>query len=329
MPPVLQTINKATGYTPDLGYKGNTIGSPYNANIYGSGQDSFRVAPAAPATADPYAAEIARLQAENEAINAQFKAAPKLLNFDYSAAQAKARSQAEGSVNPIYLQKLNNFLDQARTNEQRKTEDYNRTNSLYDEVLQKALEASGVSRNRVATDTQSNIDQVNNSAQNYQADTGTAFDRARNTLAGNTYQAGLTGSGLGAQQAAEAVKQRNTQEGRQVQSFDIAKQNQKLFLTRSLEDLATSDEVSKRNNSLSKEANKIDLNRYIQDYGTTDPAHYGTQIQAEINQEAVDRQNAVLDNQKQQYGDIFNQYLSTLGGARGQDIALTKSVYGV
>jgi hypothetical protein len=324
-PAVLQDINKATGYTPNLGVGGSSNGQVYASTPVPS---IPRPAAAPAATADPYAGEIAALNAQTRAIQAQIAAQPKLLSFNYAGTQAQAKSLAQQNVNPIYQQKLNDYLSQARVNEQRQQQDFNTANQLIGENLKNVTDANTLSGQRTTEDVATNLYNSANKEQQFQQDSGTAFDKSRAALAGNVAQSGLTTSGLGAQQQNEAVTNRNTQEGRQVEQFNQYRQAQDLFKGRTLEDLATSTSHAQTSAGEQQTAAKLSLDRYIQDYGA-DEGHYGTQTQAQVNQNALDREAAVLNAQHQYYSDLLNQYLGSQKGARGQDLALTRSVYGV
>lgn len=316
----IQAINAATGY-PDLAGSAKTSPS------------SFGVRPAPTAAQSPsdyYSqllastnAQTAAILAQSRAIQNQINAAPKLLPFDYMGTLSTAKQQASNAINPIYQQKFNTFLTQARVNEQRKTEDYNKVNTLADELLKNSLEGTQTTRTRTGEDVQTATNQINDAAGNYQTDQGLAFNNARLALA----RTGNVGSGLDVQGANQQAATQNTAEGRQIQSYDIQKQAQQLYKTRTYEDLSKTDVLSGRQNTLTKEQNQTDLNRFIQDYGTTNAAHYGTQIQAEIDQEAIDRANAIQSATGGYYNNLLNQYISTLKGARAQDIQATVNTY--
>lgn len=323
MPPaIVQQINKATGYTPNLGVGGSSGGQVYQNAVPAQ---SFSVAPnpqiqQQQSQYDNNAAYLASLQAQ---LNQQ----ARILPFDYNATKAKARANAEAGVNPIYAAKLSNFLRDAQTNEARKRADITTSNQLLDEQLKNLQEGNAITGQRTTEDVQNNTNTINNQTDQFQQDSGTAFDQQRQQQAAQIAQSGLTGSGLGSQQQQQATTQRNTAEGRQVQNFNQAKDAQQLLKTRTFEDLARSNTLGAAQTGHGKDTNALDLARYIEDFGASDPSHYGTQIQANIQQQGVDRQNAVLQAQQQQYSDLFNQFIASQKGARAQDLAATSSAY--
>lgn len=329
MNPSLQAnLQNTLGYGNGLG--GKATATPNTPGPWASGYNFGQ----APAAADPYAAQLAASQAETtrlaqEAKNlqTQLNAAPRLLSYDYAGNAAKARQQAAGAVNPIYQKKLNDYLGQATTNQQRQTEDYNTTISNYDNAYNQLLQNNDISRARTTQDTQNNVDQINNQSDQYQQDSGTNFDQSRLALLRGTQDAG---QGLGAQQVAQQQQQRNTQEGRQAQSFAQSKDQQQLLKARTFEDLARAADTGKQQTDQGKTVAKTAFDRYLQDYNVdlTGGKQYGTAIQGEMSQEALDRENAINQTAGQYYGNSFNQYINTLKGARGQDLQLLKSLYG-
>lgn len=250
----------------------------------------------------------------------QALSAPQPFNystFDTAANSAKARSAAEGAVNPLYQNKLQTFLNQQQVAQSRAQQDAATQQQQLQEALTNTLSANATTGARATQDAQTNIDATNNQADQFQQDSGTAFDTARNTLAGNVAGAGLTGSGLGAGQQATAQANRNTTEGRQVQTFNTAKDATNLLKTRTLEDLGTSGAQATQKTTEGQAASKLNLDRTIEDLNS--------QTAAERNNEELQRQQDILQQQQQYEKSGFDQFLGTLSG---QNRANTAQVYG-
>ena len=309
---------------------GLAVNSPTGIKTDAYGLNWQQGNPAAPSSYHPtdYSAEIAALQAESSRLNAQLAAQPKLLPFDYAGTQAKARAAAESAVNPLYTKMWNDYLGQAKVQQARQVADTGTANSLLQDNLKNIQDTNAITGARTAQDVQTNTDALNTGQTNYQADTGLNFDRARTALATNIAQGGTTESGLGQQQVAGQQTARNVQEGRQVMNFNDQRTAQQLLKTRTFEDLARSNELATKQTGQNTTANNLNLARYIADYGA-DEGNYGYNTKQQQQSIEQQRLGAVLTNQGQQYGNLFNQYLGSLQGARGQDLALTRSVYGV
>lgn len=270
MPPLLQQINQATGYTPDRGYR--------SGQVYAQSTPTpFRPTPLARSggsQADPYLESLNRAREESDRLRRMLEAElnkPRAANYDLPAAYARARQQSEGAVNPLYVKKLNDFLSRQKVERERKEADTGRLNKQIEESLANTLEATGIERGRTAEDVASNIGQINTQAQQYQQEEGNQFDKARAALLGNIATSGLTTSGLGQQQATEQVAGRNIESGKQAESFNVQKRAQELFKTRTFEDLMRSEKLAGKEAGTKKEAVKIDLDRFIEDlsYGET------------------------------------------------------------
>lgn len=227
--------------------------------------------------------------------------------FDILGNYNQAKGAAAGVVNPLYQAKLNDYLKQEQVNKERKQADFATTNTQLEDALKTALEASGISRDRTSQDVASNLGLIANQEQNFQQDTGLNFDRARSALSGNVAQAGLTTSGLGAQQQADQQFQRNTTEGRQVQAFDTQKQAQNLLKTRTFEDLGRADVQVNKQVGQQKDAVKLDLDRYLQDLATQE-----AQTRNDLD---LQRLGAIAAETQNQERLGVNRFLSTLRGS--------------
>jgi hypothetical protein len=263
---------------------------------------------------------------QNKLYAQQLAAQPRLLSYDYVGNQARARSQAEQAVNPRYTELFNKFLEQTRVNQTRQVEDTNTANKLLEESLANTQQGNKLAGERTTQDVATNEQLLGQQSQNFQQDTGQQFEQQRLAAA----RAGNVGGGLDTQQQNLATAQANTQESRQSQSFDVQKQAQELFKTRTFEDIARSNELATKSTTQGKEKNAIDLSRYIQDYGI-DPTtgKYGFAVEQHQGELEQQRLGALLQEEQRQSQINFNNYVRTLKGARGQDIALTRQVYGL
>jgi hypothetical protein len=274
-------------------------------------------APAAPKPVPNSNDDYAGILAQIKALSAP-QPQPLAPFFDTAANFSRARSQAEGAVNPLYTKKLNDFITQQQVEKARQQADATTANANLDDALKFTLESSKIARDRAAEDTSLNVGQLNNQEENYQADQGSTFDKVRQTLAGNVTNAGLQASGLGAQQVADATKARNVQEGRAVESFHVQKQAQETAKNRTFDDLFRSDNQSTDQTGKKKDQIKINLDRFIQDQGT----------QLDQTKTSLEAQRlGDIINQEGQYAKLgFSTFLGTLRNPR--DIALASQTYG-
>lgn len=246
------------------------------------------------------------------------QASPLAPAFDVLGNLTRARQQAEAAVSPLYVKKLNDFLEQQRVLRDRKVADTERLKKEADEALANSLESTGIDRTRTSEDVANELSQIGTNEDNFQTDSAGGFDEARTALLGNIATSGLTTSGLGRQQEQKAIAGKRTEEGRQVESFNVQKKAQETFRTRTFEDLLRSDKLNTKKTEQTKELAKIDLDRYIEDLSFTE-RDTRSKLEGE-------RLGAIV----QQQGDYsrlgFENFLATLRDPA--QIQLARQVYG-
>lgn len=220
--------------------------------------------------------------------------APRL---DIAAVSAKARAAAEGAVNPFYTKQLTDFLAQQAAQKQQRQTIYETNVKNLEDTLKNTLEGNEITKTRTGEDVAANIAEVNQTADEFQTDSGQEFDANRLDLARS-----VTGGGLGAQKLEKAKESRNTTESRQVQKFQTAKANQELFKTRSFDDLARSGVLAGEATEKGKAAEKFDLDSYIQDSEFVE--------KNKRNELEQSRLQAISQEQGNQAKLLFNQYLA-------------------
>lgn len=226
---------------------------------------------------------------------------PKPPRLDIAATQAKARADAEGAVNPYYTKQLNDFLAQQAAQRQQQQTTYDTGIKNLEDQLSQTLETNKVTGERTTADVAQNQADINQNADIFQTDSGTAADAARIAQAKQLAQAGLTG-GLGAQQKEATATQRNTAEARQEQEFQKNRNEQELFKIRTFEDLARSGEYAAKSTEKGKAAAKFDLDSFIQNLGFEE--------KAARDKLEIERQNEILSKTQQMQSNAYRQYLA-------------------
>lgn len=187
--------------------------------------------------------EYSALQKQVSGLINQINSQPQAAIPNFSAINAQARRRAAKAVNPYYQKELQTFLTTQKIKKQRAKQDFKST-----------VADLATARARTGEDVATNLGEIANTEDVFQTQEGQAFDQARLTLAGDVAEAGLAGSGLGAQQQQQAVQQRNVESVQQQRSFNVQRQAQELFRTRTFEDI-----------SRQKTKAKIDVDRYVKD----------------------------------------------------------------
>jgi hypothetical protein len=273
--------------------------------------------------------EIARLNAELKgysaqaaALQAQLALQPKLPTFDYSANWAKAQSQAAKTVNPVYQDKLNRYLAKKNLSIKQQRTTTTRNKQDIQTALEQALEDTATGRVRTNEDADTKIGDITATENSWQRQEGRMFDQARAALLGEVANAGLTESGLGQGQVQNAVTDRNLASEDQVREFTNDKRDVETFRTRTLADLDTTDTRERGGAARKTEDQDIALRDFID---TKNLEERDTRADLEL-----ERTGAIRSATQSAFDKILANTIQSLAssGARAQDIALFKEIYG-
>lgn len=262
------------------------------------------------------------LNAQIAALQQQLAYQPKLPSFDISGNYARARTQAEAAVNPLYDKYLKDFLAQQQVRQQNKQQEVGIAKESIAQELQQNLGQSAVDRTRVGEDTATAIEDLTRSEANFQRASGTQFDTDRRALAETNAAAGLTTSGIGQGRMYDQNIMRNLDEGQQVQEYGNQREAKKLFETRTIEDLARGDENARAVSTNKTKGVDFDLESYMDELAADE---------TNFRNENEYKRLSDVSTQSQSYANAGTQsFLSSLAGAgwRPQDIALAYQVYG-
>lgn len=185
-------------------------------------------------------------------------------NWDINSIYNNAGGAAAAQVNPYYTSQLQQFqTNQAQAKAlQQQQHDLNLQN--LQNQLTNTLQGNETSRGRTSQDVLTNEQQIGQQADYRQQDQGTQFDQARIAQAKQLAQGGLTGSGLGNQQALGSETSRNVQEQRQGAEDQQKVAGQELTKARTFEDLANSDVLSKQSEAQGEKQQQIDWDKFVQ-----------------------------------------------------------------
>lgn len=187
--------------------------------------------------------ELASSNARIAALNSELAAMRKELMpaapayFDILGAQAKARKQAEKSVNPYYSKKIADFVAEQKRKAEVAKASATAQRGAIDSALGDTLEDIGISKTRTGEDVAANLEQLATEGQIAQEEGGSLIEEATANLAEQQSEAGLLTSGLGRQQARRVQQDFRTGEERQTQELNVRKKAQEQFRTRTFADL--------------------------------------------------------------------------------------------
>lgn len=224
--------------------------------------------------------------------------APKL---DIAGLNARARSAAEAAVNPYYTKALNDYLEKEafqRQIQQKQTE--TNIQNLEDQLTQ-TLEQNEITKKRTGEDVAINMERLATAEDEFQTDSGQAFDAARIAEARRAAIAGTTGGTAGAAQEALQIKNA-TAESRQTRKFQEQREQQELFKNRTFEDIIRSGEQAKTTKEKGVKQAQFDLDAFIKNQALEEKSYR--------NELEKSRLESIQSNQQAQASLLFTNWLA-------------------
>ena len=256
------------------------------------------------------------------AIQAQMAAMPRIQAYDTTAAYANAQKTAQGKVDPVYADKLNQYLQGAKLKRDQETRTAAERQADIANSLSQTNEDIARNRTRTAEDEATSTGDVALNETNFQENSGTAFDRARTALIGNLGSTGADQFGLGQNQVQQTIDDRNSAENQQTQQFDTQRRDIKQNAFRTFEDLETSGVRASGAAETGTKRSKQALQDFIDNASLEEQ---GTRVNLEN-----ERQGALFNETQNQYKVGAQQFIASLvGKARDQDIIATKQFLGI
>lgn len=333
---ILGTIGKAAASLTGTAYDYLTPGKGSSRlTDYGLGNNGVAQAPKTVATpsyqssntgngvdTSAYDAQLAQSNSAIAALQAQIAAQPKLPYYNTTQGYATAQQNAQNLVDPVYVQKLQAALAPIQLGITQSTAQTATDKTAIQTQLQQSLADNATAQQRAQEDQQTSLGQIGQDETNYQQDEGTQFDQARQALLGNIANSGLTTSGLGQQQNANAITARNQASNEQEQQFQGGRDAANTLATRTFQDLSTSSTRANQGAAAQTAQKDTDLQNYI------DNANLQT-TKAQTQNEA-DRLEAVASETQNQYQLGVANFINSLigSGARPGDVQLAQQVYG-
>jgi len=264
--------------------------------------------------------QTAAILADSDRQAAEFAAQPKFIYRDTNAAWQNAQNTAASSVNPVYVDRMNQFLLEQKNYLSQTKAEIGAQKGALDTSLTQTNEDIATNKARTTEDTATTIAQNKLNEGNWQTTEGAEAyqqeEQARLALGDQ----GTMGRGAG--QLGEAKITRNQASGVQTKAFDQERVTANLLKTRTFADLATKGKRAKQYTTTEKK----NLDRQLSDY----IVNQGTDLTEFKSSNESARLDALYSATDSQYKTDTANWLSTLGsqGYRPQDIGLATSNYG-
>lgn len=224
--------------------------------------------------------------------------APKL---DIAGLNARARSAAEGAVNPYYTKALNDYLEKAAFQKGVQEQQTKVNVQNLEDQLKDTLETNTITQQRTNEDVTKNLGDIGKTADEFQTDSGEGYDAARIAEAKRASVAGVTGGTAAGQQ--EALQTKNaTAEQRQEDQFKEQREQQELFRSRSFEDITRSNSKATTSKEKGITQANFDLDSFIKNQALEEK---GTRNKLE-----QERLETIANNQKSQATLMFTDWLA-------------------
>lgn len=281
--------------------------------------------PTKPSTSS-YDKEMADLQKELAALRSSqnqvyIPPVPRIARYDSMAGYNKAREMAAQAKNPIYNQKMTDFISRQNELLGRQKTDITNSKGALDQSLARLLEDSGVMRARATEDRDSNVDDVQATRAAEARAEGLDFDAAYRAMTEGLGAANMAESGLGQQQIGDAITARNTMSNEQVRQTENKIEAQNTLLGRTFQDLEVSDTRNTEDTTAKKTQLDLDLERFIDDQA------YDSDQFKKTNE--LDRQLAISQATSGYQRQLVDQWINSLAGAgyTAEEIGIAASIY--
>ena len=281
--------------------------------------------PTKPSTSS-YDKEMADLQKELAALRSSqnqvyIPPVPRIARYDSMAGYNKAREMAAQAKNPIYNQKMTDFISRQNELLGRQKTDITNSKGALDQSLARLLEDSGVMRARATEDRDSNVDDAQATRAAEARAEGLDFDAAYRAMTEGLGAANMAESGLGQQQIGDAITARNTMSNEQVRQTENKIEAQNTLLGRTFQDLEVSDTRNTEDTTAKKTQLDLDLERFIDDQA------YDSDQFKKTNE--LDRQLAISQATSGYQRQLVDQWVNSLAGAgyTAEEIGIAASIY--
>ena len=246
---------------------------------------------------------------------------PRIARYDSMAGYNKAREMAAAAKNPIYNQKMTDFINRQNQLLTRQKTDVTNQKGALDQSLARLLEDSGVMRARATEDRDSNVEDIQATRAAEARAEGLDFDAAYRAMTEGLGAANMAESGLGQQQIGDAIAARNTMSNEQVRQTENKIDAQNTLLGRTFQDLEVSDPRNTEDTTAKKTQLDLDLERFIDDQA------YDRDQFKKTNE--LDRQLAISQATSGYQRQLVDQWINSLAGAgyTAEEIGIAASIY--
>lgn len=244
----------------------------------------------------------ALLQQQNALLKEQATPAPVL---NYGAILANAQAQANkpnSAVNKLYTQQLNNYLQNAAAQQKLAQQQQQLSVTQAQQGLQNTQAQLGQQQQYTGQQTEMDLGNIANQQKFYEQQQGMQGEQNLNALRAQNGQAGLAGSGLGAQSEFTQNLGRQIQENQQTNQFQYQRNTDLLSEQNTFAQIAQSGKYAKQTEAGQEGQANIDLSKFLQQ-----AAYAKNQSQQSLQQWRTQAETAAAQNAAAQQVSRFIQ----------------------
>jgi|ERR1035437_2335353 hypothetical protein len=240
-------------------------------------------------------------------------------SLDINALNAQAQSKAQGTVNPLYTQYLNQYLQQESANKQA-AQSQNTLNlqgeqsNLGNTLAQNTLAQGAAGRGNALTQGNINAQQTN-----YQLQSGNAQNSKMQAIESTVGSGNLSASGLGQQQVYQAENSRNAADAAQSGQFQYQRDTSNLSTQDTFAQLAQSSQYATTAEGQQEAQTNFNLNDYLRQ------AAYNDTQYRQANESS--RQQALTATGQQNEAQLIQEQLSAANPTGSKNYAAGEAAY--
>jgi hypothetical protein len=193
--------------------------------------------------------------------------------LDLNALNAQAQSQATGTVNPLYTQYMNEYLQNEAAN-QTAAQSQNTLNLQQEQAgLGNTLAQNTLSQQAAASGNALTQGNINAQATNYQLNAGNANNAKVQALMQSNGASGIESSGYGQSQLWQAENLRNAADAQQQGQFQYQRNTSNLSTQDTFAQLAQSSQYATTEEAEQEAQTNFNLNDYLRQAAANDQAY--------------------------------------------------------
>lgn len=241
-------------------------------------------------------------------------------NINLNALNAQASGTAANTVNPLYTQYLNQFLQEEAANQQAATAQNTMNIQGEQSSLGNTLAQNQLQENAAASTNALTQGNINAQQQNYQLQSGNAQNQKLQAIGQSIGSGNLGASGIGQQQIYQAENAKNTADAAQLGQFQYQRDTGNLSTQDTFAQLAQSSSYATTAEGQAETQTNFNLNDYLRQAANNDALYQ--QAAEGLHQTALSAQTWNTE------ANLIQQQIQAQTGGNGKNFAASEQAYG-